>query len=82
VDTPQYGIPSACNPTLAHHGLQAEDKLGVLLPRNSIVREVERGRTEVRAIDPVSSMQRTKKAQFETVASEARARLQRALDSM
>ena len=81
-DMPQYRILGACNPKLAHQGLQVEDKLGVLLPCNVIVREVDLGRTEVAAIDPVSSMQRTENAQLTTVASEVRARLQRALDSV
>lgn len=81
-DMRQYRILGACNPKLAHEGLQVEDKLGVLLPCNVIVREVDLGRTEVAAIDPVSSMQRTENAQLATVASEVRARLQRALDSV
>lgn len=81
-DMKGYRILGACNPQIAHHGLQLEDKLGVLLPCNVIVREVDSARTEVAAIDPVSSMQRTGNARLEGVALEVRARLQRALDAI
>ena len=39
VDVPKYRILGACNPQLAHEGLKLENKLGVLLPCNVIVRE-------------------------------------------
>jgi uncharacterized protein (DUF302 family) len=81
-DIQRYRILGACNPKLAYQGLQVEDKLGVLLPCNVVVREVDLGRTEVAAIDPLGSMQRTGNAQLETVASEVRARLQRAVDAV
>lgn len=38
-DMPKYRILGACNPRLAHEGLKLENKLGVLLPCNVIVRE-------------------------------------------
>jgi hypothetical protein len=41
-DMPPYRILGACNPSFAHQALQIEDKLGVLLPCNVIVRD--RGR--------------------------------------
>lgn len=82
VDVPAYRILGACNPALAHRGLQMEDKLGVLLPCNVIVRAAGPGRVEVAAIDPVTSMERTGNAQLATVAAEVRERLQRAVDAV
>jgi uncharacterized protein (DUF302 family) len=81
-DLPGYRILGACNPALAYRGLQLEDKLGVLLPCNVIVRDVGSGSVEVAAIDPVSSMERTRNAQLASMAAEVRDRLQRAVDAV
>lgn len=51
-----YRILGACNPSLAHEALQLEDKVGTMLPCNVVVQELEPGRVEVAAIDPVASM--------------------------
>ena len=59
VDTPKYRILGACNPRFAHEALRIEERLGVLLPCNVIVRETTDRRVEVASIDPVSAMERT-----------------------
>ena len=59
VDIAKYRILGACNPRLAHEALQIEDKLGVLLPCNVIVRETADRKVEVASIDPVAAMERT-----------------------
>jgi uncharacterized protein (DUF302 family) len=79
---PPYRILGACNPSFAYQALQIEDKLGVLLPCNVIVRDAGGGKTEVAAIDPVSSMDRTGNPQLVAVAEEVRSRLQRAVESV
>ncbi len=81
-DIPKYRILGACNPGFAHQALLLENKLGVLLPCNVIVREEKPRQTEVAAIDPVSSMERTGNPKLAAVADEIRARLQRAVDSV
>ncbi len=50
-----YVILGACNPQLAHRGLQAEHELGLLLPCNVIVHEHE-GKTAVSVVDPVQML--------------------------
>ena len=57
-----------------------EDKLGVLLPCNVIVRDAGGGQTEVAAIDPVTSMDRTGNPKLVAVADEVRVRLLRAVE--
>ncbi len=57
VDFRKYRILGACNPPFAHKALQAEDKIGTMLPCNVIVQELDNGKIEVAAIDPVASMQ-------------------------
>lgn len=79
-DMPPYRILGACNPSFAHQALQLENKLGVLLPCNVIVRDAGDGQTEVAAIDPVASMDRTGNPKLASVAEEVRVRLHRAVE--
>jgi uncharacterized protein (DUF302 family) len=79
VDVPRYRILGACNPQFAHGALQLEDKLGVMLPCNVIVRETRDGRVEVASIDPVVSMEKTGNPALLATAEEVRQRLSNAL---
>jgi uncharacterized protein (DUF302 family) len=79
-DMPAYRILGACNPSFAHQALQIEDKLGVLLPCNVIVRDAGGGQTEVAAIDPVTSMDQTGNQELASLAEEVRVRLRRAVE--
>jgi uncharacterized protein (DUF302 family) len=56
VDFKPYTILGACNPHLAWHALQVEDKIGTMLPCNVVVSEAKPGTIEVAAVDPVASM--------------------------
>lgn len=58
IDWRPYRILGACNPPLAHQALEAEDKIGTMLPCNVIVQDLGGGRVEVAAIDPVGTMER------------------------
>ena len=50
-----YRILGACNPVMAHEALQMEPHVGVMLPCNVVVQQVEGG-VEVFAVDPAASM--------------------------
>jgi uncharacterized protein (DUF302 family) len=80
-DMPRYRILGACNPKIAHAALQVEDKVGLLLPCNVIVREAAGGRVEIAAIDPIGSMERTANPALQSHAAEVQARLKRAVES-
>jgi len=56
VDFRKYKILGACNPSFAYRALQAEDKVGVMLPCNVIIQDRGDGKVEVAAVDPVASM--------------------------
>ena len=71
-DIGKYRILGACNPRFAHEALKIEDKLGVLLPCNVIVRETPSRQVEVAAIDPVASMERTGNPALGATAEEVR----------
>jgi uncharacterized protein (DUF302 family) len=70
VEYPNYTILGACNPQLAHRALQAEPRLGLLLPCNVTVREVEAG-TEVAVVDADAMLSVVENQQLQPVADEA-----------
>lgn len=74
-----YRILGACNPALAYRALQAEDKIGTMLPCNVIVQDLGHGEVEVAAIDPAVSMERIGKAELTELAGAVRAKLQAVL---
>ena len=82
VDIQKYRILGACNPPLAYQALQAEDKIGLMLPCNVIVQEVAGGGTEVAAIDPVASMQAVNNPKLGEVGVQVREKLKRVIDSL
>lgn len=81
-EMPKYRILGACNPGFAHEALKLEDKLGVLLPCNVIIRETSDQRIEVAAVDPVSSMERTGNPALRATAEEVRRLLSNAVSAV
>ena len=76
-----YVILGACNPQMAHQALQAEDKIGTMLPCNVIVQE-RGGRSEVAAVDPVASMQAIENPALAAIATKVREDLKAAVESL
>lgn len=81
-DFRRYRILGACNPALAHQALQTEDKIGTMLPCNVVVQEIEPGRVEVAAVDPIASMQGISNAALAGIAEQARASLKKVVDRL
>lgn len=82
VDVPPYRILGACNPLFAFKALQAEPRIGTMLPCNVILREISENEVEVSAIDPVISMQAVENPALAPIAGEIREKLKRVLDSL
>ena len=76
-----YVILGACNPRMAHQALQAEDKIGTMLPCNVIIQEID-GNSEVAAVDPVASMQAIHNEALARVATMVREELKAAVHSL
>ena len=57
IDFKKYTILGACNPPFAYKALQAEDKVGTMLPCNVLVIEQAENEIEVAAVNPIASMQ-------------------------
>ncbi len=75
VDFRNYRILGACNPQFAYQALQAEDKIGTMLPCSVIVQEIEGVGAEVAAIDPAASMQAVGNPALAKIADQVRAKL-------
>lgn len=80
-DVEPYVILGACNPQLAHRGLEIEPDLGVLLPCNVVVRR-ENGNTVVSAMDPAAGMAIADNPALGEIATQARSRIAAALDAV
>lgn len=80
-DLPPYKILGACNPPFAYEALQAENKIGTMLPCNVIVQEIA-GNIEVSAVDPVASMQAIENESLGKVAMEVQTRLKKVISNL
>lgn len=79
VDVPPYRILGACNPNFAHQAIQREAQLGLLLPCNIVIQQVN-GKTTVSAIDARALLGIIKNDYLQSVADDVNARLGRVLD--
>jgi uncharacterized protein (DUF302 family) len=82
VDFPRYLILGACNPNFAHQALKAEDKIGVMLPCNVVVKEKSGGGVEVAAIDPREAMRQIGNPALAAIAEQVAQGLTRAIGSV
>jgi uncharacterized protein (DUF302 family) len=80
IDFQNYRILGACNPPFAYQALQAEDKIGTMLPCNAIVQELQNGKVEVAAVDPIASMRAVENPGLSAVALEVQGKLQKVID--
>lgn len=82
VDFRKYRILGACNPKMAHQAISAESKIGTMLPCNVIVQELENGKIEVSAVDPVASMSAIKNEELGGIAQAVRSKLKTVIDRL
>jgi len=82
VNFKKYRILGACNPPYAYQALQAEDKIGTMLPCNVIVQEVDKGIIEVAAVNPMVSMQAVENEELNDVANEISAMLENVIEKL
>ena len=82
VDFQNYTILGACNPPFAYRALQTEPHIGVMLPCNVIIRGLEDGKTEVAAVDPLSSMQAIENEELRAIAGEIQVKLKKVIEQL
>lgn len=76
-----YTILGACNPNYAHQALQAEGKIGTMLPCNVIVEDTGNG-IEVSAVDPMASMQAIENPALGEIAATVQGLLKEVIDGL
>jgi uncharacterized protein (DUF302 family) len=82
VDFYNYKILGACNPGFAYKALQAEDKIGTMLPCNVIVQEKIPGEIEISAVDPMASMQAIENPALGSLAEEVKNKLESCIKAL
>ncbi|MEQ8218345.1 MAG: DUF302 domain-containing protein [Arenibacter sp.] len=82
VDFYNYMVLGACNAPFAHKALQAEDKIGTMLPCNVIVMEKEPGLVEIAAVNPMASMQAVINLDLMNIADEVGEKLKRVVEKI
>ena len=82
VDFHKYTILGACNPPFAYRALQAENKIGTMLPCNVIVQETGENQVEVAAVNPVESMKAIENPALADTAYQVRDLLKRVIDNL
>jgi uncharacterized protein (DUF302 family) len=82
VDFRKYRILGACHPHFAYKALQAEPRIGTMLPCNVIVQEIEQGKIEVSAIDPIASMRSIENPKLKDIADQVQGKLKKVVESL
>jgi uncharacterized protein (DUF302 family) len=82
VDFQKYTILGACNPPMAYKALQAENKIGTMLPCNVIVQDLGNGKTEVAAVNPIESMKAIENPELGSVALEVTGMLRKMIEEL
>jgi len=82
VDFRKYKILGACNPPKAYEALQAENKIGTMLPCNVIVQELGNGKIEISAVNPIASMMSVDNDKLVSVANELQDKLEKVINNL
>jgi uncharacterized protein (DUF302 family) len=78
---PPYRILGACNPKLALRVLGAESRIGVMLPCNVVVRQIDDDAVEIVVIDPEKTMGAVGVDNVRDVAAEVSRRLRAVIEA-
>lgn len=76
-----YRILGACNPKLALRAIAAESRIGVMLPCNVVVRQIDDDAVEIVAIDPEKTMGAVGLDNVRDVAAEVSRRLRAVIEA-
>ena len=82
IDFRKYKILGACSPKHAHQAISAEEHIGLMLPCNVVLQEVNPEETKVSVIDPIASMQAVENPALEGTANEIRHSLEDFLENL
>jgi len=77
-----YKILGACNPQLAHHALEVDPAIGLLLPCNVVIEEIPSGQVRVRFVEPRSALSLAADPAVQPIAEDASERLHRVAERL
>ncbi|MCP3867886.1 MAG: DUF302 domain-containing protein [Gammaproteobacteria bacterium] len=81
-EIPPYRILGACNPLLAEQAISAEPAIGLLLPCNVVVRQLDTGEVRVEFMDPEAVLGIVNNPAISDMTSRVKARLKRVLTAL
>lgn len=82
VDFRPYTILGACNPPLAHQAVTTAPEVGLLLPCNVTVAQMDDGTIEVSFVDPVAMLSVVDVAGLREVAEDVRNKFEAVIDHL
>lgn len=82
VEIPPYKILGACNPNFAFKAISIEDKIGLMLPCNILVKKMSDSQTEVSAIDPIASMMAIQNPALKDLAMEVQNHIKKVIENL
>ena len=75
IDFRRYTILGACNPSFAYKAVQEEDKIGIMLPCNVVIQEIQPETYEIAIGDPIASMMSIDNEKLGSLASDVQGKL-------
>ena len=81
VDFRPYRIMGACNPAFALKSIEAEDKIGTILPCNIMLQKVDGG-TEIAIINPIAMVSEIENNEMKLIASQINIKMNRVINSL
>lgn len=78
----KYIILGACNPNLAYESLNQNPDIGLLMPCNIIIYEIDDNKTKVSIFDPTNISDLVVGESFKKLASEGRKKLENVLNQI
>ena len=81
VDFRPYRIMGACNPAFALKSIEAEDKIGTILPCNVMLQEVEGG-TEIAIINPIAMVSGIDNDEMKAIAEQINEKMNRVVGNI
>lgn len=82
LDYRKYEILGACNPSYAYKALELEDKLGVYLPCNFIIQELDENTIEVAAVNPIVMMSTIDNVLLKPIAKDIYTKIKNVIDNL
>ena len=82
IDFKNYQILGACNPVFAHKAISEEDRIGLFLPCNVVLSELNSSDIEVSIVDPIAAMSSVDNKNLEEFAAQVRESMERVVKAL